>query len=1054
MRRALLVLAAVVLAAVALGACGKDVPPAARCEGVRCTGSDLCDPATGACVLPDGGVRDDGGGGDGGPTGDAGLDGGDDAGADGGPDAGLDAGLDAGVDAGCRSDLDCFGSTQACVLDAGVCVECTADLHCFGVTARCDTTRYTCVECLGDSQCISAAPRCDPVKNQCFGCLSNTDCPAATPICDATRNCLPCNTNAECGAGRACAFAGDCTPLPDACGTAQALTLPGGLGTASFSVEPALALDDYPAGCNALGGPELVYRFTTPGVRDFTASLTPLYGSSARPVLTLHGPSACPGVEVACDAQLSGAGSIAFSGLAAGTWYVFAESAGGAPGRMTLQVTLANVAQPPANDTCAAPLALSFAGNTATVVGNTQAAANDVSASCSATSAAGPDLSYSYTLTARSNVTVRVKAVTGSPLHPVLSVRGACATAGTELGCVASVAGEAHQLSFPGQAPGTYTVWVDSADGTTGAFQLDLAATPTVDNDTCAAAQALSFVGQTAAATGETTFATNGNGGADPTPSCSTSARSSGLDVVYSYTLAAAQDVTVTVTPTGASPTYQPVVYVRSACAATAVSSELACVSLLASTATSAVLVNQPAGTYFVWVDGAQGTAGPFQLEVTAAAPTPPPANDTCTTPQVLSFTGGVATVSASTAQAANDNAALDVSPTCSASAKQNGRDVIYAFDVAARSDATITVTPAAGSPLHPALYVRKTSCTSQLLGDELTCLERVGVASSTLPGLAAGRYFIWVDGAGGTSGAFTLSVALSAPTPPPANDGCPGAALSFSGSVASVTGSTVGAGNSNSPIDLAPTCGAGFFPRKFGRDVVYSYTLAAAQDVDIQVAPLAGSLLVPAVYVRAPNNCTNFSPGWEVGCMAATQVGPTRLYLPNQQPGTYFLFVDSMTYDMGAFSLAVTLRAPTLPPANDSCAGALVAVPPGPTGVTGDTTGARDDYSSSSTPATYAAACGGQFFSGRDVVYQFTAAATGSVTATVTPQAGFDPALLLLLPLCGPGACVRASDAAGPGGAEALTFSATSGQTYFLVVDSYDGTQPFTSGAFQLTVQ
>lgn len=1053
MSRALAVAVAVVL----LVSC-TDTPPANRCDGVRCTGTDVCSSNTGRCEPRDGGSSDagstDGGGADaggdagaGGGAGDAGLS---DAGSpDGGqgdagpPDAGsmdagpVDAGApDSGVDAGCGSDNDCLG-----------------------IASHCDPSTRECVECFLNSHCLSSvAPVCDVRDHSCQGCVGNSDCANPLPIC-LMRQCQPCSTNAECGPGRECdpLLSGNCLALPDSCANPKVI-LPSGLGTASFSAEPGQAIDDTAGTCNATG-PELVYRFTTSQVRDLTVSVTPFSGSAARPVVYLRGPSCTAGPQAACDAPASGAAGLAISNLPAGDWFLFVESANGAPGRVTVQVSLLAPSLPPANDNCVAPQALVFSGQTAVAVGNTALAANDSTTaandpSCSATArASGKDLLYSYTLAARSNVTVVARPMPGSALHPVVSVRSACATPSSEVGCQAQAVAAAAQVTINGQLPGTYFVWVDAADGTDGAFQVEVTAVPAVDNDVCSGLQPLTFSGTTATATGDTSFATNGNVLGDQTPSCSDSARGTGRDVVYSFTLTQPQDVTVAVTPTGASPTFQPVVSVRTTCTDATRPAEKGCVSPLSPAPATLALVNQPAGTYVVWVDGSVDTSGPFQLEVTTAPPTPPPANDSCAAPEALTFVSGTATVSSSTLQAANDNNAFDVSPTCSTTARQTGRDVVYAMTLAAPQDVTLTVTPGSGSTLNPTLYVRKALCTSQLLGDELVCLQRVGPVTTTLTALAAGTYWIWVDGAGGTSGTFTLTATLAPPTPPPANDGCGGAQpLTFTGDTATVTGTTFGATNLNSPSDNAPACGTNFLPRRYGRDLVYTYTLTGAQDVDIRVTPTAGSPYVPAVYVRLPGQCASFGAGSEVACMAHTQPLETRLYLPNQAAGTYPLFVDSNGYETGGFTLTVRKLPATLPPANDSCT-APAAVMQGPTGVSGDTTGARDDYSISSTP-NYSSACRTYFFSGRDLAYQYTASATGTVTASLVPQGLFDPALMLLQPVCGAASCVRFSDSGGPGVPESFTFSVTQGQTYYLVVDSWDSSQPNTFGAFTLTVQ
>ena len=1006
-------------------------PPADKCAEVRCTGTQLCDAMTGQC---EGGL-------------DAGRDAGVDAGQrDAGPDAGLDAGpRDAGVDAGTPD----AGPPDAGDVDAG----CGSDLECFGAQ-HCDPASRSCVECFLDSHCLSSVvPVCDVRFNSCVGCVSTADCINPLPICDA-QQCLPCNTSAECGQGRECNFAtGRCDPLNDTCATARAI-LPSGTGTSSIGSEPGQAIDDTAGTCNA-AGPELVYTFTTTAVQTLTVTAAPIAGSLARPVLYLR--SGCAGTQQACDAPVSGSAGLAIAALQPGSYFLFVETANGAPGRLTLTVSLQAPPSSSTNDSCAGAAMLSVNGNTVTrsvVVGNTAIATNDTTTepSCSATArTVGPDLVYSYTLTTRSNVSVVTRPISGSTLHPVVSIRTPCLGPNNESACQAASAAVAVQANVAGQLPGTYFITVDSADGTTGAFQLEVDANPTVDNDTCAAATALTFSGNTATALGDTTWATNGNVLGDLTPSCSDSARGTGRDVVLSYTLSAAQDVTVSVTPTGASPTFEPVVSVRATtCGDASRAGERGCVSPLAPTVGRLWLVNQPAGTYFVWVDSAADTSGPFQLEVVTAPPTPPPANDSCSSPEVLAFMNGVATVSGSTLQAANDNYAGDVSPTCSASAKQSGRDVVYQFTLAQPKDVTLSLTASSGSTLIPALYARRTNCTSQLLSDEVVCLNQVGGVVAQQTNLAAGTYFVFVDSSGGTSGAFVLTVTQSAPTPAPANDTCAGAqSLVFIGNTATVTGSTFGASNSNSPTDNAPACGTDFLPRRFGRDLVYSYTLAGAQDLDVTLTPAAGSALVPTLYVRAPGMCTSFSAGSELTCVAESSARPVRIYLPNQVAGTSFLFVDSNSYATGAFTLSVTKRPATLPPANDTCA-APTPVLAGPIGVTGDTSGATDTYSALS----FSAACRRSFFDGRDLVYQYTATATGTVTATVSPAATFDAALLLLQPGCAAAQCVRFADAAGAGVPEAFSFAVTAGQTYFLVVDSANIEAPGAFGNFTLTVQ
>ncbi len=1005
---------------------------------MRCTGADLCNSATGACESRDAGLADAG-------VADSGV-------VDAGSDAGVaDAGVaDAGLpDAGVPD----AGLADAGVPDAGEGVDagCGSDDDCFGVEAHCEPATRACVECFTDSHCLSSVvPVCDLRVKQCTGCVAGANCSNPVPVCDATQQCVPCNTSGECGAGRECsALTGECTSLNDTCASARAI-LPTGTGSISISADPGQAIDDTAGSCNA-NGPELVYSFSTTTVQSLTVAVAPLLGSSARPVVFLRG--ACTGAQLACDAPTTGSASLAIAALPAGSYFLFVESANGAPGRVSLNVSL----QPPPtgapNTTCANADGLAVNGTSifrSVAVGNTVLGVNlePTHPACSASARTnGNELWYRFTLNAPSNVNVVARPISGSALHPVISVVTTCGAASGA--CQSAAAASATSLSLPGQPAGTYAVMVDSADATSGAFQLEVDAVPIVDNDVCSGAVALAFTGDTASATGDTSWATNGNVVGDQTPSCSDSARGTGRDVLFSYTLASARDVTISVTPTGASPSYQPVVSVRASCADATRAGEQGCASPAAPTSGQLSLVNQPAGAYFVWVDASQDTSGPFQLEVVTAAPTPPPANDNCSAPETLTFSNDVATVVGSTLQAANDNFGGDVSPTCSPSAKQSGRDVVYQFTLAQPRDVRLQLAPSAGSPLIPALYVRRSSCTSQLLADEVVCQTAIGGVDTTLTRLAAGTYFVFVDSSGGTRGVFSLTVTQSAATPAPANDECAGAqALVFTNDVANVNGTLVGASNSNSPTDNAPACGTDFTPRRFGRDVVYSYTLAAARDVDVTVTPAPGSAWVPTLYVRAPNQCASFSAGFELTCVAETTSRPLRIYLPNQSAGTYFLHVDSNSYASAPFTLSVARKPATPPPSNDAC----VAPTPLTHGVAvnGDTSAALDTFNALGYPA----ACRRSFFDARDLVYAYTASTTGTVTAVITPEAGFNPALLLLQGSCAAAQCVRFADAQGAGVPESFSFSVTAGSTYYLVVDAWSREAPNTFGRFSLVVQ
>ena len=224
----------------------------------------------------------------------------------------------------------------------------------------------------------------------------------------------------------------------------------------------------------------------------------------------------------------------------------------------------------------------------------------------------GNDLLFRFTLTEARDVML-----VGSPIDrgmPILALlQPPCAPGAlTTLAC-----GDGTVLAYD-LPPGDYYALLDSPLGAGGPTELNLiltAPTPPPSNDTCAQAQPLVFVNDRASASGDTRPATQSNLPDAGTPSCSPSARSSGRDVVYRYTLAEPRSVTVTLRPSGA---WRPALYVTATCAGP----ELGCSAPAAAGPVTLSFPDQPAGTYFVWVDGTasgggHATAGQFTLEVT-----------------------------------------------------------------------------------------------------------------------------------------------------------------------------------------------------------------------------------------------------------------------------------------------------------------------------------------------------------------------------------------------------------------------------------------------------
>jgi hypothetical protein len=328
-------------------------------------------------------------------------------------------------------------------------------------------------------------------------------------------------------------------------------------------------------------------------------------------------------------------------------------------------------------------------------------------------------------------------------------------------------------------APITVFLVVDTYDTNKGmTYNLTVtidAIPPAPTNDTCQTAAAITITGGIGMVTGDTSSANNSNvmttadGGTAGSPSCTSTGRTTGLDVIYTYTLAAAQDVTLTATPSTGS-TLQPIIYVRkpAACESVLLSDEVAC-DLQVSVVPSVVRIfNQPAGTYFVWLDSAQGSSGAFTLTVQTGAPTLPPTNDTCSAPIDIVFPtdGGSATFTAT-----NGGGINNYHGTCANGSQ--GKDSVWKLTLAAPKSVTITAYSDGGDPV---IYLGTTPCEATdggyspvpngVSGDG-------GVASSCvddgfkndpetikLNPLAAGTYYLFVDDYYATSpGVFNVTV-------------------------------------------------------------------------------------------------------------------------------------------------------------------------------------------------------------------------------------------------------------------------------------------------------
>jgi hypothetical protein len=553
------------------------------------------------------------------------------------------------------------------------------------------------------------------------------------------------------------------------CADPTALVFSG--GTADLSGDTRGHTDDSAGLCGGAGASDIVYTFTLSAPQSAHVVVAPsgLYA----PVVYVRGTN-CTDTTVSAQLWCGGAASgqsvdMVLPRLEAGTYYLFVDGAhatgDSAAGPFHMTVTLGAPVPPPGNDDCQAPQALPVPSNgvgTFIVHGDTTAANNDAMG-CDGL---GPDVVYSLLLTTPTRVGMRVTPSSGSPLRPSLYLRqpGGCASEypADELGCAAAAQpGSMANLVIPSLPPGQYFVWVDGVDGTAGAFDLAVelvAAPPPPSNDVCGAAQSISLASGPVTVMGTTVSASD-----DAFVSCTIPFGGFSPDVVYTIELPTAQALAIDLTAASGSalrPTFG--LRVPGACSSVDVLDELACAwddpQLLSRTVLT--LPNVPAGSYSLWVEGDNATQGDFSLRVATSPPVLPPPNDRCGVSMLQALApGGSAT--GDTRAAINDDEG-----NCGFPAEANGEnapDVVFPLTLGSTQSVTVTVTPdpQTGALFRPVVYVRapgQCSTAVQPLGCQLAS-DFGQSASVTLPNLAPGTYNVWVDGAGLSSGGFSIRV-------------------------------------------------------------------------------------------------------------------------------------------------------------------------------------------------------------------------------------------------------------------------------------------------------
>jgi len=419
--------------------------------------------------------------------------------------------------------------------------------------------------------------------------------------------------------------------------------------------------------------------------------------------------------------------------------------------------------------------------------------------------------------------------------------------------------------------------------------------------------------------------------------------------------------------------------------------------------------------TVFLLVDGyAASDQGDFLLSASLAAPQP---GDTC------QLAGAPLTASTSLSQQALagylDDYRWAGSPGCTASGT-SGADRAYAVTVPAGQRVTATVTPASTWNAALNLVADCDALAQQCLGGADVGGSGVPETAGWTNGTGAARtVYVVVDSASPAPTTFDLAVTLGAPN---AGDTCQLAERLDGGTV---HGTTVGYDNDYSDTNQVGCVGTR------GLDHVYAVTLPAGQRLIASAVTDGGDPSLSLIAGPSPSSCDANPRVCVASRDTAGSVEGLTFLNRSGADQSYFLVVDSFgAVDPGvAYDLTVSFD---VPPAGDRCE-APIALTPG-TPAAGTTVGAVNDYTGAGAGCSSAAAQG-------DVVYSVLVPAGQTLTATLTPAAGFDPSLSALADVaaCDARSCLAGVDGAGPGGAEvlALTNRSSSPQAMLLVVDS-----------------
>jgi hypothetical protein len=453
-------------------------------------------------------------------------------------------------------------------------------------------------------------------------------------------------------------------------------------------------------------------------------------------------------------------------------------------------------------------------------------------------------------------------------------------------------------------------------------------------------------------------------------------------------------------------------------------------------------------------------TVGTFTLTIEEIIPV---TNGTCAAPKTLTLSGTPAKVveTSDTTSAVDQFATVD----CSSDLywPMNGPQVYYKVNLTAGKKYKAQLVPS--SSFDGALYAfpAATACTATAI--DAACknptgstdniynsddggdgdLETIRIAPTT-----TADWIIVVDSSDTTYyGSFTLTITEIAA---PANGVCASAtALSFTAGKATVSGDSGDAANQFTNTIL---CGGSSALQ--GPQVYYRMNIASGKGMKITLKPTFSAY----VYLF-PTSANCAAAAIETACASGGTTGAlygsvssgssTTFAFAPTTAGDYVLAVDSTsTTGGGPFDLTVE---EFTPPTNAKCATpATVTLTTSPVTVTGDTTGAPNQFGTT-------IGCGtGYDYDGSQLYYKMTLLAGKTYTLVLTPSATWDPAFYAFTDATCTAATINTqcsassmhSDTGYTGDKETLTITPTTTADYIFAVDTYSATA---SGTFSLNI-